>query len=173
MGAAIERRAFEFRAVDDGSVLEGVAMPFGAAGQVGRFTEEFRAGALSYDDVEVNVLHDPGRLLARTNGGGLTLTESATELRARVELPDTTEGRDTMTLVRNGVLRGFSVEFVAKRDIWQGTHRVVEAARLLGLAVVGRPAYAGAVVTEGRQLQTVDWMEALAKTGKVRKWRSL
>ena len=53
-----ERRAFEFRAVDDGgAVLEGVAMPFGSRGQVGRFTEEFRPGSITYGDVLVNVLH--------------------------------------------------------------------------------------------------------------------
>ena len=55
-------------------------------------------------------------------------------------LPDTTEGRDVATLVRDGVLRGFSVEFRATRDrIEGGNVRVVERAELRALSVVDDP----------------------------------
>lgn len=171
---ALERRAFELRAVDDGAALEGIAMPYGSQGRVGRFTEEFRAGSLDYSDVLVNLFHDPSRVVARTDGGGLTLTETDGALRARIELPDTTEGRDARELVRRNILRGLSIEFKATRDEWRGTHRIVSAARLSGIGIVARPAYAGATIAEGRELRSEDHLAALNGRGVRRmRWRSL
>ena len=86
----LERRAFEFRAIKDDGAIEGVAVPYGSRGTVGRFSEEFRAGSLSYTDVLCNVSHNAERILART-GAGLTLTETREALVARIELPDTSE----------------------------------------------------------------------------------
>ena len=171
-----ERRAFELRAATDGSAgLEGIAMPFGSRGQVGRFTEEFTPGSLSFDDVLVNVLHDPGRILART-GGGLVLTESRDAIRAAIALPDTQEGRDTRELVKAGVLRGLSVEFFAKRDRWEGTHRTVMDARLDAIGIVARPAYAGATIGAAGEMRSEDHLASvcLRHTNKgIRRWRSL
>ena len=171
-----ERRAFELRAATDGSAeLEGIAMPFGSRGKVGRFTEEFTPGSLEYSDVLVNVLHDPGRIVARS-GGGLVLTESRDALRAAITLPDTQEGRDTRELVKARVLTGLSVEFFAKRDRWEGTHRIVEEARLDAIGIVARPAYAGATIAEGREQRSEDFLASvcLRHTNKgIRRWRSL
>lgn len=169
-----ERRAFELRAATDGGAeLEGIAMPFGSRGQVGRFTEEFTPGSLSFDDVLVNVLHDPGRILARS-GGGLVLRESREALRAAITLPDTQEGRDTRELVKAGVLRGLSVEFRCERDEWRGTHRIVHKAFMDAIGIVARPAYAGATIAEGRELRSEDFFAGKVSTkGRVRRWRSL
>ena len=170
--SALERRAFELRAVDDGKALVGVVMPYGTRGRVGRFTETFVAGSLEYRDVLVNVLHDPGRIVARS-GAGLTLTDTPEALTARITLPDTQEGRDTRELVSRGVLKGLSVEFMAKRDVWQGTHRIVEAAHLDAFAIVARPAYAGATIAEGRELRSETFLAGRAGPRGGRVWRSL
>ena len=108
MRDGLERRAFEFRASDDGGTVEGIVVPYGQPARIADFTERFLPGSLSFGDVIANRQHDRHRPLARTNGGGLTLTDSATELRARIELPDTQDGRDVRELVRLGVLRGLS-----------------------------------------------------------------
>ena len=174
---ALERRAFELRASDDAKVLEGVALPYGSQGRVGGFTEEFRAGSVQLlpSGVLLNVLHREDRLLARYPDGGLELRDADDALHLRATMPDTGEAADARELVRTGVLRGFSIEFMAKRDEWQGRHRIVHEAIVAGVALVARPAYEGAVITEGRELATVDWLALqsglLRKVG--RRWRSL
>lgn len=177
MTGALERRAFEFRAADTETglpALEGVVVPYGDRAQIaGRFTEEFRAGSITLRSVVANVMHRRDRPLARA-GHGLTLTDGPTALRARLELPDTTEGRDVAELVRGHVLTGFSAEFRATRDRWEGRHRIIEAADLHRLAVVDTPAYAGAVITEGRMIELGDWLEhQSAGQRRARRWRSL
>jgi len=102
------------------------------------------------------------------------LTDGPDAMRARIELPDTTAGRDAAQLVRSRVLRGFSVEFRAIEEDWQGTHRTVLRARMTGIGVVHRPAYSGAVLVEGRSIDTADWMATRGGLlRKVRRWRSL
>ena len=145
-----ERRAFEFREAADG-VLEGVVIPYGQTAKIGGFSERFEAGSVTFGDVIANRQHDRKQPLARTGGGGLTLTDSATELRARIDLPDTADGRDVRELVKRGVLRGLSAEFRVQRDSWAGSARTIHAATLTGLAVVDRGAYAGATVAEMRE----------------------
>ena len=150
-----ERRAFELRSESDGNVLFGIAMPYGSRGQVGKFSEEFAPGSLSYEDVLVNVLHNPSRIVART-GAGLTLSESNQALEARIELPDTTEGRDAAVNVSSGIYRGISIEFFAKRDEWRGTHRIVLEAVTDAISIVARPAYAGATIGRAGEMRSED-----------------
>ncbi len=175
--SARERRAFEFRAEDTGAelpTLTGTVLPYGEKARIGRaFTEEFRAGSMDATDVVANVQHDERLLLART-GGGLTLSDGPKAMEARLQLPDTQAGRDAAVLVRDGVLKGFSVEFVAMRDVWEGAHRIVQEARMVGLALVPRPAYEGAVIAEGRAVEIEAWL-ALQCRGHARRrlWRSL
>ena len=59
----------------------------------------------------------------------------------RAVLPETREADDTLTLIKSKVLRGLSVEFVAKRERFTGGVRVIEAATVYGLAVVDTGAY--------------------------------
>ena len=162
MSGAIERRSFELRAVPEtsGAVLEGVAVPWDSPGRVGRFTETFKRGSLNFDgDILVNVQHDSKRVVARnTPAGGLALWDDPKGLMSRINLPDTQEGRDTRTLVSQGILGGLSIEFIASEDRWAGNHRTVLKAELDAIGIVSRPAYAGATIAEGRSLDSETFL---------------
>lgn len=141
----MEYRFVEFRAEND--AITGVVLPYGRATRIGDFTEEFRSGAFGkIEDVILNLQHQRAKPVART-GAGLVLDDKPTELRAAVTLPDTTYGREARELVEGNILRGFSIEFRAQDDEWHGTHRIVKAARLFGIALVDRPAYSDAEIS--------------------------
>ena len=163
MRRALERRSFELRAVPEssGAVLEGVAVPWDSPGKVGRFTETFKRGSLSFDgDILVNVQHDSKRVVARnTPTGGLALWDDPKGLMSRINLPDTQEGRDTRVLVSQGILGGLSIEFRALEDRWAGNHRTVLKAELDAIGIVSRPAYAGATTSEGRSVESATYLE--------------
>ena len=143
---------FEIRSLDGApGILSGVAVRYGDRAEIlpGVF-ERFEAGAFGADvaksTVIVNRQHDRAAPLGRA-GGLLRLSDSPTELRAELTLPTTRDGEDVAELVRQGVLRGFSIEFRAKVDrIENGNTRVVESAELRGLSVVDDPAYGESVV---------------------------
>ena len=141
-------------------MLEGVAVPWNTPARVGRFSESFKRGALNFDrDILVNIQHDPRRVVARNNAaGGLALWDSPEGLRTRINLPDTQEGQDTRTLVNTGVLGGLSIEFRANEDRWAGNHRTVLQADLDSIGIVSRPAYSGAVISEGRSMDTETYL---------------
>ena len=98
-------------------------------------------GDLSEADVILNRQHDRTKPLARTGGGGLEVIDSPTELILRAELPDTPTGNEALTLVRNGILRGFSIEFRAIREYVKNQILHVAEGSLVGIALVDRPAY--------------------------------
>ena len=91
--------------------LSGVAVRYGEEAGPPRlpFRERIEPGAfgdVSRLDAVLNVQHRRDRALARTGGGGLTLTDGPDALRYAADLPDTQESRDAVTLVRRRVLRG-------------------------------------------------------------------
>ena len=144
----MERRYFEIRAGDDGAVT-GIVMPYNTPAKIGRFTEKFTPGAFNPlgDNIRVNVQHERGRPLARNvPGGGLTLSDSDSELRGTVTLPDTVTGQEARALIDRRVLTGFSVEFVATKESWQGTERTIREAKLHGIGLVDTPAHKSAVL---------------------------
>ena len=144
----IEHRAVELRA-ESGGVITGVLIPYDRASVIaGRFTEIWKAGSIgAIGEIRANVQHSRGRALAVNKpGGGLSFENTTTELRARIALPDTQEGRDTGVLVSRGVLSGLSAEFKATKDAWVGTQRTILSAELRGVGIVDTPAHDGAVV---------------------------
>ena len=149
-----ERRfaSFELRSSDGApDVISGVAIRYGDRAEIApNLFELFAPGAFGPDvaksTVVVNRQHDRASPLGRA-GGLLRLSDSADALRAELTLPATRDGEDVATLVRDGVLRGFSVEFRAMRDrIEGGNLRIVERAELRGLSVVDDPAYGDSLV---------------------------
>ena len=145
----------------EGRTLYGIAMPYGSQARIGSaLYETFQRGAfgdVSALDVLLNVQHKEEKLIARTGGGGLTLTESPRALLTRADLPQTREADDCLRLVARGILRGQSIEFSALKDSYAGNLRTVERAALSGIGVVARAAYADTTIqarSEIRQLGT-------------------
>ena len=132
----------EFR--DDGAVIEGVAMPYGTVARIaGAFDESVDPGAfgdIRAADVILNRMHLRSEPIARTGKGGLTLTDTSTELRLKAEIPD--YRADIRDMVSRGILAGFSVEMHVKAEDWTAPdRRIIRAARLTGIGLVDRAAY--------------------------------
>ena len=150
----LERRFIEFRQED--RKLSGVAVTYNAATVIFDFREQFQAGAfgsVAALDVILNRQHDRRMPLARTGGGGLTLTDSTERLEVVADLPSTRDADDTLALVEAGVLRGLSLEFQAVTERWSGNLRTIEVAKLSGVAVVDRAAYSGSTVALAKRHQ--------------------
>ena len=142
----------EVRADGDGLRISGVAVPFMREADIGAFREQFAVDAfdLAATDAILNRQHRRDRVLSRS-GAGLTLTATGDALRFAAELVDTAEARDTVALVRAGVLRGASIEFSSIEERWSGDLRTVLKARLSGIAVVDNGAYSTATVSARAQ----------------------
>ena len=87
------------------------------------------------------MMHERGRPIGRTGGGGLELSDHPEQLAAALTLPNTRDGEDAAELLRLRVLRGWSVEFRAKKERYENGVRIVDEADLSGLGLVDRPAY--------------------------------
>ena len=124
---------------------------YGERANIAGFTEEFLPGSLDHRDVVANTFHSRDKVIARTNGGGLVLTDSPESLSMELAFLPTVDAQDARELARRGVLRGVSVEFTATKDRWTGTHRTIEQAELSGLALVPRPAYEGSQIQDVRE----------------------
>ena len=138
---AIEFRFANMEVRDAGAVVEGVAMPYGTVARImGSFDESVDAGAFKFGDVVLNRMHVREDLIARTDGGGLTLTDSASTLTLRADIPKYRE--DIRDQVNRRILRGFSVEMRVTAEDWPSPdRRIVRAAELLGIGLVDRAAY--------------------------------
>ena len=144
MNGAIEYRFAEVEVRDAGAVVAGVAMPYGTTARImGAFTESVEAGAFRFDDVVLNRMHVREDLIARTDGGGLSLTDTAERLSLRADIPE--YRADIRDQVNRRILRGFSVEMRITAEDWPNPdRRIIRAADLLGIGLVDRPAYGDA-----------------------------
>ena len=148
-----------------GRTLSGQGIVYGDKANIGGRSERFLPGAfgdVSKLDLLINVAHDRSRPLARSQGGGLVLTDSATALEVVAELPETREASDTLALVEAGVLRGFSIEFVPLQVRTEAATRVLVKARLVGLAVVDKPAYGASTISARAEVDPPNrWRELI------------
>ena len=104
--------------------------------------EIFAAGALTWpaDGIVLNLSHDRKQPLVR-----FVPTLSEHRVMLDVELPDTSRGRDAAVMVRNGTMRGLSVEFRSLAEGRRGGLREVRRASLHGAALVDNAAYGNSV----------------------------
>ena len=106
----------------EGRTLSGQGIVYGDVARVGARAERFLAGAFGADvggvDILLNVQHDRGRVLARTGGGGLTLTDTPAALEVVATLAETRESEDTLKLVEAGVLKGFRWNSLLQGNPW-------------------------------------------------------
>ena len=136
-----------------GRVLSGTAIRYGDVARIGGQREKFLPGSfpgVEGADVLLNRQHKRERPLARSQGGGLTVSDSPQALSIRAELPSTVDSDETLELVKSGVLRGLSIEFEALRESQENGTRVVTLAKLFAVAVVDSGAYPASTV-EARQ----------------------
>ena len=140
----VEYRFAEVEVRDAGAVVAGVAMPYGTVARImGAFDESVEAGSFRFDDVILNRMHVREDLLARTNGGGLSLTDASDRLSLRAEIP--AYRADIRDQVNRRILRGFSVEMRVTAEDWPNPdRRIIRAADLLAIGLVDRPAYGDA-----------------------------
>ena len=133
--------------------VTGTLLRYGDPGQQGR--EVFLTGALSWPEegVVLNEQHNRQAPIVR-----FVPTVEGNEVRVDVDLPDTQRGRDAATSVRNGTLRGLSVEFHAiKARMVNGVRRISEAALVTG-GLVDDPSYSGSTVEVRGAGQTETWL---------------
>lgn len=134
-----ERRYAELRASDNG--ITGVLLRYGDEARFGTFRERFAPGAVELrSDLIANIMHDRAKPVART-GAGLHVAATEDGLDARIEWPETVYAREAKELVESRILRGFSVEFHALKERFEGRTRIIERAEVSGLGIVDRPAY--------------------------------
>ena len=127
------REGTEFRV--SGRILTGRALVYGDVAP--DFLERFVPGSLApVPAVALNLQHDSRTVLLDAGEFVLNDTERALEIRA--ELP---VGSAALELVRRGALSGFSIEFHALRERREALVRVIERAKLTGVALVDRGAY--------------------------------
>ena len=136
----LERRYADLTEVE-GRTLTGLALPFEVEARIGNMRERFTRGSVQstgeavlnrQHQREVPLAREPESLQFQIRDDGLWMLAT---------LPETREADDVLALVKARVLRGLSVEFVAKRERNDGGVRVIEAATVYGLAVVDSGAY--------------------------------
>ena len=136
----LERRYADLTDIE-GRTLTGLALPFEVEARVGSMREKFARGSVqSTGEAVLNKQHMREIPLAR-EPETLTFEVRDSGLYMRATLPETREADDTLALIRARVLRGLSVEFVAKRERFDGGVRVIEQAIVYGLAVVDSGSY--------------------------------
>ena len=134
-----EYRGFEVRLEAEAAapgVLTGVLMAYGV--RASDRPELFEPGALHWDQggVVLREQHNRQAPICR-----FVPTVEDKEVRVRIELPDTSRGRDAAVGVKSGLYRGLSVEFRATDELQQGGVRRIKKAQLLGAGLVDDPSY--------------------------------
>lgn len=102
--------------------------------------EVFAPGALSWPEggIILNEQHNRQAPILR-----FTPEVDGAEVRIDAPLPDTQRGRDAATMIRNGTMRGLSIEFRSRAEGRSSGVREIRAAALVGAALVDDPSYRG------------------------------
>lgn len=148
----IEKRGvpgIEARADGDVRTLAGYAAVFNRDANIGDFFVE-RIAPTAFDkaldgDVRALVNHDSGRVIGRTKSGTLRLSTDTKGLRVEIDVPDTSDGRDLLTLVERGDISGMSFGFRVTRQEWDTSGdtdlRIIHEVELFEVSAVAFPAY--------------------------------
>ena len=157
-------RPLELRA--EGRRLEGTILKYGEVSP--SHQERFVPGAFSLDAGTTRWLdyrHDRTRILAHTEGGGLTLRDSPEALLLEAELPALPLSERALDEIASGALQGLSIEFHAESESREGSIRVVEKADLAGIGLVASPSYPASRVetrAAGTLTASIPWNRSLA-----------
>jgi HK97 family phage prohead protease len=132
----------------------------------------FDATLRSKPDVFALISHDPGRPIARTTNGSLTLGVDEHGLRVIINPIDTQEGRDAVTLVETGTLDSMSFGFIVKDDAIElrggRMHREIRDLELHEVSIVAFPANPTArIATRSKQRAETLLMQETAKQNAI------
>lgn len=145
----------ERRADGDTTTVSGYAAIFGEVAAIGGYFNEVMArgaftNTLKTADVRAYFDHDRGRVLGRSSAGTLRLLEDGKGLAVEIDLPDTSDGRDTRTLIERGDISGMSFGFVVLRQEWDESGeiplRTILEVELREVSIVSEPAYDGTTI---------------------------
>lgn len=169
--ATIER--VELREVDGRRLIAGHAAVFNKLSvDMYGFREQIAPGAFAESltsDIRALWQHDAARVLGRTKARTLKLAEDNLGLAFEIEPPDTSDGRDALTLIGRGDVDQMSFGFrvLPEGDSWSegadGTIiRTLKRVSLIEISPVTFPAYPDTDVSVLRS--TPDWVKrALAQ----------
>jgi len=149
----------------EGRQLVGLAAPYESETRIGEFRERIARGAFTRTlsenrDILALCDHDPSKVLGRTKSGTLELKETVHGLEFRLQLPDTSIGRDLRELANRGDLGGVSFGFRAVRDSWEGDLRTLEEVELHEISIVSAwPAYPDTTVALRSRPIVMRWID--------------
>jgi HK97 family phage prohead protease len=156
-----ERRSAPIELRAKGRRLEGYAATFGTPARIGGFTETILPGAFK-NSLKEDVLclqdHDFSRVLGRTKSGTLRLQEDSRGLFFTLDVPETSVGRDILTLAERGDLGGCSFGFTAKDENWRNKdYRELRSVVLHEISIVSaHPAYPDTEVNARSRMRPVQ-----------------
>ena len=135
----MEKRTVEIRA--EGRRLKGVALPYQSVSP--GFRERFLPGSIEIShSVALNLHHNKLQAVAFHPGGGLEFRDTDSALEFSAELLPIPASHIALERVRSGRYSGASVEFVPLREHRDRSGiRVIEKAKLTGLALTHSPGY--------------------------------
>ena len=128
----------ELRAESTGRRVSGTAVVYGDEARPGPgWRERFEPGSIKVrEGINLTVQHRRDQPIARP-----TFTDGRDRLTFEAEVAPGARGDQALADVRNGLLRGASLEFHARRARPVGTTRVIEKALVTGISLVDRPSY--------------------------------
>jgi hypothetical protein len=139
--------------VDNIGTVSGICAPYGSLSEDfsnGRgFFEVYEPGcfteSISLNDILSFGYHESSVVLGRTSNKTLRLTESLSGLRYELDLPDTQDGRDILTLVKRRDIKGTSCGFYVTESESEkaaiGNILHVIKGELIEVSLVPNPAY--------------------------------
>jgi hypothetical protein len=163
-------KSYESRAVTDkpGTIAEfyGDAVVYNSRSlEMYGFHEQFEPGvfaeclARSGCDLRALVDHDSAKLLGRQTAGTLRITDTATALRASIDVPDVSYARDALVSIHRRDMSGMSFSFDESEDTWAFNEdgsilRTVRKADIYEVTITGFPAYPATSVNARSHYET-------------------
>lgn len=146
------KRSFEIRATDsEKREVSGIAVPYNDSIDIGGgFLERFEKGAVDLDS-DVKLFRDHKEVIGKV----IELSETDEGLMVRAKVSDTVLGNETLSLVKDGAIRSFSVGFIPLKDEKRENTIIRKKVSLKEISLVVFPAYDKAAVTEVREEPTV------------------
>ena len=141
----LRKRAFELRFEKDSDSISGVAIRYGDIAQLPWGRESIEAGALSFDDVILNLQHIRAMPLARTPET-LKIEDDSESMRFTAKIPKTNAGNDCRELVKEKILRGCSLEFLVEESRFEKDCEIITKGTVVGIAICDTGAYKDSVV---------------------------